>query len=125
MLDQTYTITDAAKTYQIPAFLPDPFFCDVTYSASYDNMMAIMLIGFDAASRTFTFSLQNNLMMLDNVESSDVVVTVRALAGTMIPVLASGQFTLTIENPCFKSDYISIVSDSTIPESILYNMYEG
>ena len=64
-------------------------------------------------------------MMLDNVESSPVVVTIRALAGTMIPVTATAQFTLTIENPCFKSDYISIVPDSIIPESFLYSMYEG
>jgi hypothetical protein len=45
--DQTYTITDEAKYYQMPAFLPEPFFCDVTYSPSYDNMMAMLLISFN------------------------------------------------------------------------------
>ena len=56
-VDQEYTITDTAKTYQIPAFTWAPPFCPITYSHTVMSPAADSAISFDSgqAVRRFTF----------------------------------------------------------------------
>ena len=37
LVDQEYTITDHARTYQIDSFEADPIWCAITYSFSFDS----------------------------------------------------------------------------------------
>ena len=56
-MNQEYTITDLEFTYQIPAFVIDPPFCDIVYSIEVSEPAGQSAFTFDADqySRTFTF----------------------------------------------------------------------
>ena len=44
---QEYTITDNAKTYQIPEFTSDPVWCDITYTYSITDLAGDEAVSFN------------------------------------------------------------------------------
>ena len=65
LVDQEYTITDDALPYQIPEFIPEPSWCDVTYSYTIVDPKGADAVDFDTDpdSRTFTFSNLEDLTL--------------------------------------------------------------
>ena len=79
---QEYTITDSAKTYQIPVFTPLPAWCDITYSYSVDVTAGDSAVSFnpDALERLLTFEYIADLSLC-NLVSTDYTVTVSGEIG--------------------------------------------
>ena len=74
-----YTITDLQKQYQVPKFIPDPSWCQVSYSYNLANTQAESVIDFDEDEnvRTFYFEYSDDLALCGD-SSKDYTIEVIA-----------------------------------------------
>jgi len=81
-VNQEYTLTQGAKSYQIPVFTPDPAWCAITYSHTVTDATGLPAVTFnnDAAVREFYFYYSSDLDLC-GLTSIDYTVTVNAEIG--------------------------------------------
>ena len=120
---QEYTITDDPKTYQVDAYTSDPAWCEITYTYSVDAVAGGSAVTFnaDATLRTFTFDYSADLLLCGPV-STDYTVTVTGEIGITTKQSASETFTLTLENPCINSNFVTFAKPGITPQQ--YELYE-
>ena len=121
--NQEYTITDDAKTYQIPVFTPDPSWCTITYSHSVTDTAISAAVAFnnDATVREFTFNNSADLSLC-GLTSIDYTVTVNAEIGMTEKQTASQTFTLTLKNPCIDSNFVTLKAAVLLNQ--IYELHE-
>ena len=87
LTSQEYTITDTAKTYQIPVFTANPAWCEITYTYTIADVSGDAAVSFNsvATDRTFTFSYAVDLL-LSGASSTVYTITVTGAAGNITPV---------------------------------------
>ena len=124
VVDQEYTITDAAGTYQIPAFTIDPAWCDVIYSFTVTDPSGQFAVSFDANmdQRIFTFNNIDNVA-LAGTDFIDYEVEVRADAGIVTFVDTSTTFNLRLKSPCVDHSFIQFNSQD-LPINLMYILYD-
>ena len=106
---QEYTITDSAKTYKIPVFIPDPAWCDINYSYSVDIPAVNSAVTFypDASERLFTFEYTASLSLCDLI-STEYIVIVSGEVGITEKQTDQASFMLTLKNPCIDSTFVRV-----------------
>ena len=119
LVDQEYTLTDNAVSYQIEPFITEPTWCAVTYRFEIEHFSGKDAVAFDDdhLAREFTFHYVDGLA-LSGLGSQDFEVTVTGELGdgTMsAKVQAQSKFTLTLKNPCIDPGFV------TIQQAILRN----
>ena len=62
--DKVYTITDTAVTYEVPNFVSELEWCEITYSYEVEDSSVSVAVSFDAASKTFTFEYSEDLNLV-------------------------------------------------------------
>ena len=121
LVDQEYTVTQTLFAYQIPPFVANPLWCDITYSYSVTDVAGDAAITFDTVTQTFMFDYSADLSLL----GQDYTVTVFGKAGNLEEKEDSSTFTLKIKNPCIDPAYLTIDTASSSNESELnYILYD-
>ena len=77
--DQDYTITNTAKSYEVPAYAVTPLWCAITYTYSVTDFAGNAALTFDDAQENRVFTISNtNDVTLSGLTSKDYTVTVTA-----------------------------------------------
>ena len=63
LIAQEYTITDSPAIYQIPVFIADPLWCDISYSYAITDISGDASLSFnpDPSTPEFTFAYDSDL----------------------------------------------------------------
>ena len=100
LTDQTYTLTDSPKTYQISPWVTNEAWCSITYSYSITSSAAVAspVISFDPTQtqRVFTFSYSADLVPSGPTSQSYVI----SVVGTSATLTHTKTFNLLLVNPC-------------------------
>ena len=120
LTDQSYTITGAALTYQVPEFTSDPAWCAITYEYSLSDEALASAISYDSNLRTFTFESSNDLT-LSGDNFIDYTITITATAGIDTPVSDSASFNIQVKNPCIDESYVQINAPTLADQT--YSLY--
>ena len=110
-------------SYQVPVFTSDPAWCAVTYSYSVTEPAKDTAVTFDndASSREFTFNYSADLDLCGS-SSIDYLMTVTGEIGMTEKQTNSAQFTLTLNNPCIDSSFVTIEADVLLDQR--YELHE-
>jgi len=111
-LDQSYTITDTALSYTIPAFtvVPDSTICIVVYSLKIKDLGGTELpcpTCFNPQTLLFAFYHDSDLL-LSGATFKDYIVEVTGITGENTPTTEVATFNLRINNPCIDPSFVSI-----------------
>ena len=122
-VNQEYTITDTAKTYQIPAFVWEPPFCPITYTYSVAAIMGETVVSFDSAEsvHTFTFHKDNDLSISGPV-STTYTITVTGTIGDGATMSEQASFDLLVKNPCIDKSFVDIQT-APLPTGMTYTLH--
>ena len=88
LVDQEYSITDAALTYTFDPFTADPVTCGIIYTYTVpDPAGDPVIVAFDGATRTFMFDYSADLAPLVDplAQFKDYTITVTGTAGLVSP----------------------------------------
>ena len=123
LVDQVYTLTDSAVSYQIPEFTADPAWCDISYSFSVTHSNGVDAISFngDPTVRSFTFNYATDLLLAGS-SSIDYEVTVTGETGITVKEQSMASFTLTLKNPCIDPGFVSIQKSALTDQR--YELFE-
>ena len=99
-----YTITQAALSYQAPAFIPTPIWCPVTYSYETD---VPEIVNFDPADHVFKIWSDDSFDLID----SETQITLRGELGNGNGEIVRAEavvILLKVKSPCNDPEYVEI-----------------
>ena len=114
----------SAFTYQAPAFIGNPTFCDISYSVEVSDPLAETSFSFDAApdQRLFTFFNDQDVSPAGPV-STDFTVILKGVVGTLAVIESTTTFTLTLKNPCADPALV-LIEPVALPTGLDYALYD-
>ena len=113
-----------AFTYQAPAFIGNPAFCDIIYSVEVSDPLAKTSFSFDSDpdQRLFTFFNDQDVSPAGPV-STDFTVTLKGVVGTLAVIETTATFTLTLKNPCVDPALV-LIEPVALPTNLNYALYD-